>query len=148
MGTMLVWSELLDSMVSRSIEVPSHIQVMRIPLIDGWEPGRVWCEFDVDPVFIQPQGNLFGGYVSALADEFLGIAAMTVVPDRCRFSNSDIHVNFFRPIQGGRLRVDAEVLYEGQRNIHSEARFQTSDGKLAVKANATFVVQRPPKPQP
>ncbi len=140
---MFVWSELLDSMVAGTRERPSHTRVMRLPSIDGWERGRVWCEFDVDPDFIQPQGNLFGGYVSALADEFLGIAAMTVVPDHAPFSNTDMHLNFLRATQGGRLRIDARVVHEGRRNLFVEAEFRIDDGTLVVKASSTFVVQRP-----
>jgi uncharacterized protein (TIGR00369 family) len=139
---MFVWSELLDSMVAGTNERPSHSEIMRLPSIDGWEPGRVWCEFEVDPSFIQPQGNLFGGYISALADEFLGIGAMTVVPDKASYGNSDIHVNFFRPIRSGKLFVESRVVHKGRRNIYVEAEFKTKDGELAVRANATFVVQR------
>ena len=139
---MFVWSELLDSMVAGTKERPVHSEVMRLPRIDGWERGRIWCEFDVDPDLIQPQGNLFGGYISALADEFLGIAAMTVVPDHAPYSNSDIHVNFFRPIKGGRLRIEARVVHEGGRNLHTEIEFRTEGDELAAKGNATYVVKR------
>ncbi|MFT4571289.1 MAG: hypothetical protein ACI8TX_002501 [Hyphomicrobiaceae bacterium] len=142
---MRIWSELLDEMVSGNRGRASHALLMNLPRIHGWERGRVWCDFEVDQRFIQPQGNLFGGYVAALADEFLGIVAMTVVPNHAPFGNTDLHTNFLRPVRGGRLSVEARVIHEGRRNILAEAEFRDSENALAVKASATFVVQPVPK---
>ena len=131
------WHARLDHIVARTAPRPPHAEILRLPGIDGWEPGRVWCAWAVDPDFIQPQGAIFGGYISAIADEVLGMATMTVLPDGEGFATADIRTNFFRPIREGIVDIEATVVHKGRTNIFVEATFTDAAGKLCAKATAT-----------
>ena len=136
------WTELLDQIVARKSKPPSHVAILKLPLIDGWEPGRVWCTWEIDPGLIQPQGNLFGGYISAVADEMLGMATASVLADGEAFTTSDSHVYYFRPVSGGELRIDASVLHKGRSRVHVEVLFTNSNGEMVAKASATQIILR------
>ncbi len=131
------WHALLDQIVARNAPRPPHAEVLRLPGIDGWEPGRVWCNWTVDPDLIQPQGALFGGYISALADEVLGMATLTVLPEGEAFATADTRTNYFRPIREGLIAIEAQVVHKGRTNIFVEATFTDESGKLCAKASAT-----------
>ena len=137
------WKELLDGFVAREVSLPSHARILRIPLIDGWEPGHVWCLWKVDPELIQPQGSLFGGCISAVADEMLGLATASLLSDGESFITSDSRVHFFRPVRGGELRIDATVIHKGRSIAHAEVTFTNADGELVAKAGASQMIRRP-----
>lgn len=136
-------TELLDQFVARKAARPSHVTVLRLPVIDGWEPGHVWCTWKVDPELIQPQGSLFGGYISAAADEMLGMATLSLLADGEAFATSDCHVHYFRPVRGGELRIDARVLHKGRSSAYVEVTFSNADGEMVAKASATQTIRRP-----
>ena len=73
------WPQLLDEIVARKAQLPRHVGILRIPLIDGWEPGRVWGTWKVDPDLISPQGSLFGGHIAAVSDEMLGMVTGSIL---------------------------------------------------------------------
>lgn len=131
----------LDAIVSRTAaDPPPMVRTLRMPGLDGWEPGRVWVEWKVDPDMFHGAGAVFGGYIGALADGMLSLAAFSTLSDDEVFTTSDLRVAFFRPITGGVVRIEARVLNRGRRMAHVEATFTLEDGKLAAKATATEVI--------
>jgi len=136
------WHALLDHIVARKGPLPPHVEVLRLPAIDGWEPGRVWCDWPVDPDLIQPHGALFGGYISAVADEMVGLATLTVLDNDATFATADTRTNYFRPISDGVIAIEAKVIHKGRTNIFVEATFTDKAGKLCAKASATESVLR------
>ena len=100
---------LLKGIVAGKIPKSPHATVMRIPRIDGWEPGRVWSTWEIDPDLISPQGTLFGGYISTVADEMTGMATLSVLEKGESFVTADLRVNFFRPVFAGTLNAEATI---------------------------------------
>jgi len=131
---------MLDGIVAGVGEPPPMVKALRLPSIQGWGPGHVWGEYKVDPEMFHAAGALFGGYVAALADSFLGLAMFTVLEDDEFFTTGDLRVSFFRPITGGILQIAAEVLNRGRRMAHCEVVFVNDDDKMAGKATATQVI--------
>lgn len=134
------WSERLDAIVAGTVEKPPVVDALRLPPIDGWEPGRVWGEWSVDRDFMTLAGTLFGGYLGVLADSFVGMAMMSTLADDEWFVTSDLRVSFFRPVATGKLRIVAEVLNRGRRMAQCECVFASEDDKVVAKATATQVV--------
>jgi uncharacterized protein (TIGR00369 family) len=134
------WSDWLDSIVARSGEPPPVVTALRMPPIDGWERGRVWGEWKVDPDMLNAAGTVFGGYFGVLADSFLGLAMMSTLADDEWFTTSDLRVSFFRPVTKGTLQMAAEVLNRGRRMAHCECIFVNDDDKVVAKATATQVI--------
>lgn len=135
------WAEWLDSIVERKGDPPPVVTTLRMPPIDGWERGRVWGEWKVDPDMLNAAGTVFGGYFGVLADSFLGLAMMSTLAADEWFSTSDLRVSFFRPVRGGTLQIAAEVLNRGRRMAHCECIFVNDDDKVVAKATATQVIQ-------
>jgi uncharacterized protein (TIGR00369 family) len=139
---MSAYTEMLDSIVARRGHKPRFLDVMRIPPIDGWEPGRVWAEWTIDEDLISPAGTLFGGYFAAVADSLLGVVMFSVLEPGEFITTSQLDIRFYRPTMAhDRVRCEVNVLNRGQRMAHCEAVFtRVSDGKPLAKANATQVI--------
>lgn len=135
-------TDLLDMIVARQGDKPRFLDVMRIPAIDGWEPGRVWTEWSVPGDFVTPAGTLFGGYFAAVADSLLGVVMFSVLDDGEFIATSQLDVRFLRPARGGdQVRCEATVVNRGSRMAHCEAVFtNVESGKLLAKASATQVI--------
>lgn len=132
---------LLDQIIAGTAERPPHVRALRLPNISGWEPGRVWAEWRVDPQMFHRGGAVFGGYLAALADSVLALAMFTVLSDEERFSTADLRILFFRPVTGGTLRYEASVLHRGKRVAHVEALFRDDAGRIVCKATATQIIR-------
>ena len=133
-------SDQLDAIVDRRGTPPPFVAALQLPPIDGWEPGRVWGHWDVDPVMHHAAGAVFGGYIAALADSFVGLAMFSTMADGEWFTTSDLRISFFRPVVAGTVEIVSEVVYRGRRQGHVEAVFVGDKDKVCAKAVATQVV--------
>ncbi len=137
------WSDILDASVARTDDAP-HLAALRLPMLDGWERGRVWAKWPVEGEFLIPVvASVFGGYIAALADHLLALAAFTVLADEESFVTAELHVHFFRPVQEGILEIEARVVRRGKRSIYCEVTIGDSGGKLIARAGATQMVRQP-----
>jgi uncharacterized protein (TIGR00369 family) len=135
--------QILDAIVARDesrASPPPFVRPMRMPPIDGWEQGRVWGTWKVDPDFFHLGGAVFGGYLAALADSIVGLAMYSTMADDEVFTTADLRISFFRPVVGGTLEFAAEVVNRGRRLAHVEAVFVDDRDNLVAKATATQVV--------
>lgn len=133
-------SEVLDAIVAGTSTPPPCIRTLRVPRIEGWEPGRVWVRWKPDRDFFHEFGAVFGGYLAALADSFVGLAMFSTLGEGERFTTSDLRYSFFRPVSEGVVTIEAKVVHRGRRMAHVEAVFTNEDGKIAGKATATQVI--------
>ena len=134
------WTQLLDDIVARRNSPPPMVGALRLPGLEGWERGRVWGGWDVDPDMFHAGGAVFGGYIAALADSYVGLAMASALSDDEFFTTADLRVAFFRPVTKGRLDIAAEVLNRGRRMAHVECIFVNDDDKVVAKATATQVI--------
>jgi uncharacterized protein (TIGR00369 family) len=135
-----IWGTLLDQIIAGTAPKPPMVDVLRLPPPDGWERGRVWGSWKVDPELFHAAGALFGGYLAALADSFVGFAMMTTLDDDEWFTTSDLRIAYFRPVTGGTMDWASEVLHRGRRQGHVEAVFVNDSDKIVAKATATQVI--------
>jgi uncharacterized protein (TIGR00369 family) len=135
------WPALLDAIRDGTNAPPPVVDALRLPRIEGWERGRVWGEWKVDPDMLNAAGTVFGGYFGVLADSFVGLAMMSALAPDEWFTTSDLRVSFFRPVTKGTLEIAAEVLYRGKRMAHVECVFVDDGDKVVAKATATQVIQ-------
>jgi uncharacterized protein (TIGR00369 family) len=113
-------TDILDAILERRGTPPPAIRTLRIPPIDGWEPGRVWVKWKPDPDFFHEYGAVFGGYLAALADSFVGLAMFSTLNEGERFTTSDLRYSFFRPVTGGTVFIEAKVVHRGRRMAQEE----------------------------
>jgi uncharacterized protein (TIGR00369 family) len=130
----------LDDIIAGKAEPPPMVKTLKLPPIEGWEPGRVWGSWKVDPEVFHGFGAVFGGYLAALADSFCSLAMFSTMGDDEFFTTTDLRMAFFRPVSEGNLDIVAEVLHRGRRMGHVEAVFVDHKDKVALKATATKVI--------
>lgn len=115
---------------------------LSLPVVDGFDDRKIWYAWDVDPKFLNSNGSLFGGYISALMDDAVGHAGCTSVPDGYVTVTADLRVSFFRPISpvDGPISVEAEIVNQSRRQMFAEAHMLTEKRKLIAKATGILAI--------
>ena len=136
------WSDLLNSIVNGTAQPPPYVRTLGTTRMKRWEPGRVWCEWEVNPALFQDLNSLFGGFVAALADEVLGFATMTILDEGEVFITTDLHVSFHRSIKDGVLYFEGKIVQHEKRSAHVEVVITNQDGTVVAEATATEIIRR------
>lgn len=135
---MPVWQDLLDGYVNGTTPEPLVNTKLGLGTLDEWSPGYVAKSWLVSRDLFH--GNaLFGGYIAALADQMLGLAAMTVLKDDQFIGTTQMSINYLAPVQGGDLRIEGRVVQQRGKSIYCECCFYVAEA-LVAKASATQVV--------
>jgi uncharacterized protein (TIGR00369 family) len=95
---------------------------------------------------VQPHGDVFGGYLAAVADEMLGMATMAALAEEESFTTAESSLHYFLPVRAGELRVEACVLHKGRSSAHVEVTFTNREGDPLAKARGTQIIRRPAGP--
>jgi uncharacterized protein (TIGR00369 family) len=133
------WQDLLDAYVAGTAPEPSVNQKLGMtPALHEWRPGFVMKRWPVDPELFHGSA-LFGGYIAALADQVLGLAAMTVLEDGFFFGTTNMAISYLGPVTSGELRIEGEVVQHRNRAIYVECTFYF-ENDIVAKASATQVV--------
>jgi uncharacterized protein (TIGR00369 family) len=133
---------ILDSVVEGTAPRTAYAAALHLPTPVGWESGRVWATWKVSSEFLTPWGAVFGGYLAAIADEFAGLAALSVLEDGETFGTTDLHVSPVRALREGTARIEARVVGRGRAAVHVEVEILREDGTLVARASATQVLAR------
>src|SRR4051812_15181250 len=78
---MTIWTDRLDSIKAGQAQEPRVVEILRLPDIVSWQTGQVVTKWEIDEDFFTYGGQLFGGYLSALADHVMGQTSMTLLAD-------------------------------------------------------------------
>lgn len=106
-----------------------------------WEAGEIRMRWDMDEHMIMPDGVMFGGHISSVADHVVGLTTMTVLSEETdRFRTSRLETNFFRPLKMPRATVEGKITNLSRSLVHVEADFYNSDDRLAVRSSAVQVL--------
>lgn len=133
-------SHILDAVVAGDAPRTAYATSLRLPRPTGWEPGRVWTVWEVDPAVMTPWGAVFGGFLAALTDEIAGLTALSVLDDGETFGTTDLRVSPLRALRQGKIRIEGRVISRGRSAIHVEVEFHREDGTLAAKGSAIQVL--------
>jgi uncharacterized protein (TIGR00369 family) len=141
-GDMGYWSDLLDTIVDGTAEPPPYVRTLGTTRMKRWEPGRVWCEWEVNPALFQDLNALFGGFIAALADEVLGFTTMTILDEDEVFITTDLHVTFHRLIKDGVLYFEGRIVQREKRTAHAEVVIAGQDGTIVAEAFGKEIIRR------
>jgi uncharacterized protein (TIGR00369 family) len=135
------WSERLDAIVTKASSTPPPmVATLRLPGIDGWEHGRAWVDWMVDPLVYSDRGTVFGGYLAALVDSIGGLAMMTTLSAAETFTTANVNVSFLRPVAEGNVRIEGSVVHRGRRMAHVEVTFTDEQARPVVRGVVTQIV--------
>src|SRR5260370_17494931 len=105
--------------------------------IDG-ERGTVEVKFEAKPEFLNPAGNVQGGFLAAMLDDTMG-PALTATLDAGEFAPTvNLNVQFHRPAKVGPLTGVGRVVLRGREVCQLSSEFFQQD-KVAPTATPTPV---------
>ena len=91
---MSFWQDILDGFIDGSTPEPLVNKKLGLdPALSEWRPGFVEKRLRVDPELFHGRA-LFGGYIAAIADQVLGLAAITVLEDGKFFGATNMSISY------------------------------------------------------
>jgi uncharacterized protein (TIGR00369 family) len=108
--------------------------------IDG-ERGMVEVSFEARPEFLNPAGNVQGGFLAAMLDDTMG-PALTATLESSEFAPTvSLNVQFHRPAKVGPLKGIGRVLLRGREVCQLSGELFQND-KIVATATATAVIRK------
>ncbi len=108
--------------------------------IDG-ERGMVEVNFEARPEFLNPAGNVQGGFLAAMLDDTMG-PALTATLESSEFAPTvSLNVQFHRPAKVGPLKGTGRVLLRGREVCQLSGELFQND-KIVATATATAVIRK------
>jgi uncharacterized protein (TIGR00369 family) len=124
------------ALVSKDVPAPPYSKLLGSRPLDA-EPGHVRMEFEASEQMLNPAGSVQGGFLTAMLDETMGPAAISMLEPGFAVPTLELKVNFLRPARPGRLVVDARVVHLGKSVVFMESSLVSDDGSLIATATAT-----------
>ena len=108
------------------------------------ERGAVSLSLTVKKDMTNPYGNIHGGMMSALIDETIGWAVVSLDADH-HYTSLNLNVDFLYAIhEGEQMIASAHVVRHGKKIIHAECKVHNTQGTLLAKATSNLVVTSMP----
>lgn len=98
------------------------------------EAKRMRLSFDPPRDVINFGGVVQGGFLIAMMDDAMGFNTFVSLGMTSMQSSIDIHTHFLRPVEYGRIEVDARVVKAGRSVAFVEAELFDKNGELAARA--------------
>lgn len=110
----------------------------------GWEllaidpdRGTIEVAFVASAAFVNPMGNVQGGFLAAMLDDTMGPALVaTLGPDQFA-PTLELKVSFLRPVAPGRVVGRGRVVHRGGGVAFLEGSLHGDDDELLATATAT-----------
>jgi uncharacterized protein (TIGR00369 family) len=106
----------------------------------------VVMSFDLGERFVQGNGVVHGGTLSAALDSAMAFAVIATLAPGEWTATASMTVNFFASVAPGPCRVEATVEKRGRSLAFTRAALHDTDGRTAAVATATFALLRPGRP--
>lgn len=108
--------------------------------IDG-ERGTIEVEFQAKPEFLNPAGNVQGGFLAAMLDDTMGTALSATLDAGVFAPTVGLNVQFHRPAKLGPLIGKGRVAMRGREISHLSGELFQND-KIVATATATATVRK------
>jgi len=121
---------------------PPSARHLGFELID-FSVAERWAEvaFMPRPEFANPAGTVQGGFICAMLDDAMGIAASVSQRFALMVPTLQMSVSYLEPTPLARVIARGQVLRMGQTTAHLEGRLRLPDGTLLATATASAVLR-------
>ena len=100
--------------------------------------GATTLRLDLEQKHMSRANRVHGGVLFSLLDSVLGRSILNALPEGRGCATVEIKVNYFRPIQAGRVTARG-VLRELTRSLgYAEGEVMNEQGKVLARASGTF----------
>jgi|SRR5829696_617323 len=107
------------------------------------DQGTIEVAFTATEQFLNPAGNVQGGFLAAMLDDTLGPALVATLADGEWAPTTDLHVQFLKPVEPGELRGHGRIVRRGREVAFMAGELRNGDGELVATATATAAIRRP-----
>jgi len=121
----------------------------------GWQlvavdpsAGTIEISFTATDQFLNPAGDVQGGFLAAMLDDTLGPALVATLGDGEWAPTIDLHVQFLRPAKPGALRGIGRVVRRGRDIAFLAGELQTETGEIVATATASALIRRAARSSP
>jgi uncharacterized protein (TIGR00369 family) len=101
------------------------------------DKGTIRAQFSARPEFVNPMGNIQGGFLAAMLDDTLGPALVATLGKNEFAPTIELKVNFIRPARVGTLIGTGRVVARGGSIAFLAGELSTEQGELIATATAT-----------
>jgi uncharacterized protein (TIGR00369 family) len=108
--------------------------------IDG-ERGTIETRFEAVGSFLNPVGNVQGGFLAAMLDDTMGTALSATLEAGQFAPTANLNVQYHRPAVLGLLKGFGRVLMRGREICHGGAELWQND-KIVASATGTFAIRK------
>ena len=96
----------------------------------------------VDNRLFNAGGVVHGGALASIADAAIAAALSTIVDlSREKMFTVEMKVNYMAPIRDGEIITEAKIIQRGKSVAVGESSVYDSEGRLAAKAIATYMIK-------
>ncbi|HEY8546298.1 MAG TPA: PaaI family thioesterase [Acidimicrobiales bacterium] len=110
------------------------------------DAGTIEVAFTATEAFLNPIGVVQGGFLAAMLDDTLGPALVATLGDGEFAPTTDLHVQFLRPAQPGRLVGRGRIVRRGRDIAFLAGELLDDSGRIVATATATAHIRRPNHP--
>ncbi len=108
----------------------------------GMVDGAATLQLDLQQKHMSRADRVHGGVLFALLDSALGRSIVDALPEGRGCATVEIKVNYFRPIQRGRVTARG-LLKELTKSLgYAEGEVMNEDGKVLARASGTFFLTK------
>ena len=104
------------------------------------EDGVCEMELDVDERHMSVAERVHGGVFFTMLDTAMGRSVVSTLPEGRGCATIEAKINYFRPVQSGRVRAIARCTNKSRRTAYTEAEIRDDDDRLIAKATGTFML--------
>jgi uncharacterized protein (TIGR00369 family) len=97
--------------------------------------------FTATEQFLNPAGDVQGGFLAAMLDDTLGPALVATLADGQWAPTIDLQVQFLRPAQPGELRGTGRVVRRGREVAFLAGELRGADCVLVATATASAIIR-------
>jgi uncharacterized protein (TIGR00369 family) len=115
-------------------EFTRNLGVEMIGVVDG----DFVLELELRPDHMSRAERVHGGVLFTLLDTALGRAIIEELPPGRGCATVEMKINYFRPIQHGRIRARARLKEMTRRLAYAEGEILNAEGKVLARASGTF----------
>ena len=105
------------------------------------ERGTIEIKFEARPEFLNPAGNVQGGFLAAMLDDTMGPALIATLDDGEFAPTVNLNVQFHRPAKVGPLRGVGRVVLRGREICQLSGELSQND-KIVATATATAIIRK------
>ena len=128
--------------VDGTLPVPACAKTLGLEFIeiDG-ERGTIETRFEAVESFLNPAGNVQGGFLAAMLDDTMGTALSATLEAGQFAPTVNLNVQYHRPAVLGPLKGLGRVVMRGREVCHGSAELWQNE-KIVATATSTFAVRK------